>query len=130
MSPVSIIGTGVLMLKQKYKTNNMTNTKKQYLRECFEASSGNLSHYIFLRDQPKDYLKELVKEGWIKYVKNTEASPMYLITPQLKQEFGGLSDLEINQLANRQKEVAAQARIEAEEEARAQANLEKRPTQI
>ena len=118
------------MLKQKYKTNNMTNTKKQYLEECFKAANGNLSHYVFLRDQPKDYLKELVKEGWIKYVKNSESAPMYLITPQLKQEFGGLSDLEISQLANRQKEVAAQARVEAEEEARAQAALEKRTKEI
>jgi hypothetical protein len=108
----------------------MTKQKKQYLKEMFEASNGSLSHFIFLRDQPKSYLKELKTEGWIKFVKNSENNPMYLITPQLKQEFGGLSDLEIDQLANRQKEVAEEARVEAEEEARAQANLEKRTKEI
>ncbi len=76
--------------------NNMT------VEELYKTVGGNTSHYIFPKTE-EDILefKKLAKEGYVKYVNNSNKKPMYVITIKTVQEVEGVldeKDLRVKQL--------------------------------
>jgi len=68
------------------------------LKELYDGCGGRRSHYLFMRDEPKEFVDLLVKEKWLKPVNNSSGSPMYVVTPQLIELFRPLEEQEKAQL--------------------------------
>ena len=64
------------------------------LEGLYKACNGRLSHFIFLDDEPQDYIDQLIHEDYIKHVKNTENKKMFVCTDKLIKLFRPLEDYE------------------------------------
>lgn len=109
----------------KKQVENLEIPEKK-LRELYDRCNGRRSHYLILTDEPAEFIGLLVKEGWITHLKNGGNRPWYSATNKLITQFRELSKEELAQIKRQEEDAAAQAIIDAEEEARAQENLERR----
>lgn len=110
-------------MKKNIESVEISETK---LRELYDRCDGYRSHYLILTDEPAEFIGLLVKEGWITHLKNGSNRPWYCATNKLITQFRELSKEELAQIKSQEEATAAQAIIDAEEEARAQENLERR----
>jgi len=78
------------------------------LQELFTACGGRLSHYVFLSDEPQEYINLLLKEKYIKVVTEGDNKTMYICTKKLIEVFRPLNEHEDAQ-------VKADDRAKAEE---------------
>lgn len=68
------------------------------LKELYDGCGGRRSHYLFMRDEPEEFVDLLVKEKWLKPVNNSSNAPMYVVTTQLIERFRPLDGNEKAQL--------------------------------
>jgi len=65
------------------------------LEELYNGAAGKCSHFLFLRDEPKEFIEELLKENWIEklsFDNNLAADKkMYRISLKLVTKFRELS---------------------------------------
>jgi len=62
------------------------------LEELYKVSGGRLSHFIFLKDEPQDFIDALIEQGFVKLV--MEDTKMFVVTTKLISEFRDLTDVE------------------------------------
>ncbi len=96
----------------------MEKIKDKKLEEIYNAAQGRRSHFLFFNDEPVDFVKELVKQNWIKEMKWTPESgnKMYSITIDLVNKFRELSDVEQCQIAYDKKSALEKAELELKEQ--------------
>lgn len=100
------------------------------IKELFDAADGKRSHFLFLNDEPIEFVKMLEKEDYIVYVKNSSNRPMYRITLKTFEMFAEVDEDTKKQLAWAKAMEDEDAREAAMEEERATAALENKPTEL
>jgi hypothetical protein len=95
----------------------MEKIKNKKLEEIYNAAQGKRSHFIFFNDEPEEFVKELVKQNWIKEIvyKSDSGSRMYAITIDLVNKFRELSDVEQSQIAYNKKSALEKAEMDLKE---------------
>lgn len=83
------------------------------LKELYDAAHGRPSHYVFINDEPEEFIKLLVKEKYIKPVANNNKESMYTITYKTIQKFRAVTKLEQSQMDNFSLELQKQREQEA-----------------
>ena len=84
------------------------------LKELFDNCQGRRSHFLILTQENPELIQELVKEGYITFLKNGEKKPWYSATNKLITKFRDLDKLELRQLELVNEELAAE-KIEMEQ---------------
>lgn len=97
------------------------NEKK--LKELFDGAAGRQSHFLFLGDEPQEFIDLAIREGWLKSCswngqsKSSEDNPlMYQVTNQLVEKFRRLSKDEKSQIAYQAKSELEKAELEKQEQ--------------
>ena len=96
------------------------------LRGLFNAASGHRSHTIFLNDESAELIDQLMKDGWVTYLKNTSNKPWYSITKKLEAKFRDLDELELAQIRHLKIQEELEAGEFEKEDKRAQEVIDNR----
>ena len=57
------------------------------IEDLYSKAGGNLSAFLFLRDEDKKLIRGLIREKLIKPVDNGNNRPMFTITQKLKDQY-------------------------------------------
>lgn len=85
------------------------------LKELFDAAGGRRSHYLFIRDEPQEFIDELTREDWIVPLKNGANAPMFTISQKLVEKYRVLDEHEKAQLKAQKVAEEEQVKLDNEE---------------